>query len=138
MMEQERQGHEHGGGASVERALEEVREAEHELEKARHAEEVAEVRIEKAVHDLERAEREGPRTVDLIVNTRAKPWSAETIDYDQVVSLAALPLPQGQNPGFTIVYEDGPGRNPMGTLVAGHSARVKNEMVFHVTPTNRS
>lgn len=132
------QDHGHGGGTPVERALEEVREAEHELERVHHAEELAEEHLKKAVHDLERAEHDQPRTVDLIINTRAKPWPEETISYDQVVALAALPLPQGQNPGFTIVYEDGPGKNRTGTLIAGQSVRVKNEMVFHVTPTNRS
>lgn len=137
-MEQERQGHEHGSDTPIERALEEVREAEHELEEAHRTEEVAEEHLKKAVHDLEKAEHDKPRTVDLIINTRAKPWSEETINYDQVVALAALPLPQGQNPSFTIIYEDGPGKNPSGTLVAGQSVRVKNEMVFHVTPTNRS
>lgn len=137
-MGQERDEHEHQGNSPVERALDEVREAEHELRKAHHEEEVAEEHLKKAVHDLEKAEHDRPRTVDLIINTRAKPWAEETINYDQVVALAALPLPQGQNPGFTIVYEDGPGRNPTGTLVTGQSVRVKNEMVFHVTPTNRS
>ena len=137
-MEQEHQVHEHGGGTPVESALEEVREAEHELEKALHAEEAAEEHLKKAVRDLEKAEHDKPGTIDLIINTRAKPWSEERINYDQVVALAALPLPQGQNPGFTIIYEDGPGKNPSGTLVAGQSVHVKNEMVFHVTPTNRS
>jgi hypothetical protein len=106
--------------------------------KAHHAEEVAEEHLEKAVHDLERVEHDKPHTVDLIINTRAKPWSEGAIDYDQVVALAALPLPQGPNPGFTIIYEDGPDKNPSGTLVASQSVYVKNEMVFHVTPTNRS
>ncbi len=137
-MDEERQGHEHGGGGPVDRALEEVREAERELERAHRADELAEEHLEEAVHDLEKAEHDKPRTVDLIINTRAKSWAEETVSYDQVVALAALPLPQGQNPGFTIVYEDGPSKNPTGTLIAGQSVRVKNEMVFHVTPTNRS
>jgi|SRR6516165_9477991 hypothetical protein len=137
-MDQEDQGREHGSGTEIERALEEVREAQHELEKAHRAEELAEEHVKKAVHDLEEAEHDKRRIVDLIINTRAKPWSETTINYDQVVALAALPLPQGQNPGFTIIYEDGPGKNPSGTLIAGQSVHVKNEMVFHVTPTNRS
>ena len=134
--------HDKGGGADgslpIERALEEVREAEHELEQAHLTEESAEKHLKKAVHDLEKAEHEKPRPVDLIINTRSKPWSEEKISYDQVVALAALPLPPGQNPGFTIVFEDGPGKNPTGTLIAAQSVSVKNEMVFHVTPTNRS
>ena len=137
-MEQEREGHKHGDGTEIESALEEIREAGRELEKAHHSEEVAEEHLNKAMHDLDKAEHDKPRAVDLIINTRAKPWAEETISYDQVVTLAALPLPQGQNPGFTIVYEDGPGKNSTGTLIAGQSVRVKNEMVFHVTPTNRS
>lgn len=136
-MKQEGQDHMHGGGTPIERALREG-EAEHEVEKAHHAKELAEEHLDKAVHDRKKAEHDQPHTVDLIVNTRAKPWSERTISYDQVVALAALPLPQGQNPGFTVVYEDGPGKNPTGTLIAGQSVRVENEMVFHVTPTNRS
>jgi len=137
-MDHERKDHQHGPHTPVERALEEVHEVERELERAHHAEEVSEEHLKKAVHDLEEAVHQKPHTIELIINTRAKPWTGETISYEQVVALAALPLPPGQNPGFTIIYEDGPGKNPTGTLIAGHSVRVKNEMVFHVTPTNRS
>lgn len=91
-MDHERKDHQHGAHTPVERALEEVHEAERELETAHHVEEVAEEHLKKAVHDLEEAVHRKPHTVELIINTRAKPWTGETISYEQVVALAALPL----------------------------------------------
>jgi len=76
--------------------------------------------------------------VTIVVNGREKTWTHETISYEQLVALAGVPLPSGPNPGFTITYHNGPAHHPDATLTEGHSVKVKNDMVFNVTPTNRS
>jgi hypothetical protein len=76
--------------------------------------------------------------VTIIVNGKDKHWSEERISYDQVVKLSGEPLPTGPDPGFTVTYFDGPHDKPDGSLTEGHSVKVKNHMVFNVTPTNRS
>jgi Multiubiquitin len=85
-------------------------------------------------HDHEHREHE----VTIIVNGKEKHWSAERISYDQLVKLSGEPLPPGPDPGFTITYFDGPHDKPEGSVTEGHSVKVKNHMVFNVTPTNRS
>ena len=39
---------------------------------------------------------------------------------------------------FTVTYDDGPRENPHGSLIEGQSVKIKNGMVFNVTPTIRS
>jgi hypothetical protein len=75
--------------------------------------------------------------VTIIVNGRAKKWDKETISYQELVTLSGLPLPGGPNPGFTITYHNGPDHTD-GSVVPGHSVRVRDGMIFNVTPTNQS
>lgn len=74
----------------------------------------------------------------IIVNGKEKHWTKERIDYDELVKLSGEPLPPGPDPGFTITYFDGPHDKPEGSVTLGHSVKVKEGMVFNVTPTNRS
>jgi hypothetical protein len=76
--------------------------------------------------------------VTIIINGKEKHWSEERISYDELVKLSGEPLPPGPNPGFTITYFDGPHEKPDGSVTEGSSVKVKNHMVFRVTPTNRS
>jgi hypothetical protein len=76
--------------------------------------------------------------VTIIINGRPKTWTKDEISYAEVVALAALPLPPGEDPGFTVTYRNGQGNKPEGTLTEGHSVKVKDGMIFNVTPTNRS
>jgi hypothetical protein len=116
-------------------ALKEVRAAEHELAGARELEKRAESHLEKAIEDLEHHK---PKEIQIIVNGRKRPWAEEKISYEELVKIANLPLPPGPNPGFTITFHDGPHDRPNGTLIAGHSVKVVDCMVFNVTPTNQS
>jgi hypothetical protein len=80
----------------------------------------------------------GHHHLTLIINGKEKPWSEEQINYDQLVQLSGEPLPAGPDPGFTVTYFNGPRDTPEGALTEGHSVKVKTDMVFNVTPTNRS
>lgn len=75
--------------------------------------------------------------VTIVVNGRAKKWTKDTISYDDLVGLSGLPLPSGPNPGFTITFHNDP-QHSDGTVVPGQSVKVRNGMVFNVTPTNQS
>ena len=75
--------------------------------------------------------------VTIVVNGRAKKWMNEKISYDELVAASGLPLPSGPNPSFTIIYHNGPEHSD-GTVMPGQSIKVRNGMVFNVTPTNQS
>ncbi|MCL4473903.1 MAG: multiubiquitin domain-containing protein [Actinobacteria bacterium] len=60
------------------------------------------------------------------------------ISYDRVVDLA-FPGERGEpNKMFTVTYKRGPSKNEQGSLVEGASVKIKNKMIFDVTPTTRS
>jgi hypothetical protein len=60
------------------------------------------------------------------------------ISYERVVDLA-FPDECGQsNKSYTVTYKRGPSKNEQGTLIEGTSVKIKNKMIFDVTPTTRS
>jgi len=74
---------------------------------------------------------------EVIVNTKKHRVEEPQIDFDSVVKLAypTSPTPTSE---YTVTYRHGPHQNPQGALYPGQSVIVKNEMVFNVTPTNKS
>jgi len=58
------------------------------------------------------------------------------LSFEEIVILTRLP--HDENTIFTITYSKGQGHHPQGQLVEGDSVRLKDGMVFNVTPTNRS
>lgn len=81
----------------------------------------------------------GPhREFIIIVNGQRKTVSTVRVTYEQVVALAYPTPPSGQDLLYAVTYDNGPHCNPEGTLSAGQSVKVKNGMIFNVTPTNKS
>jgi hypothetical protein len=78
------------------------------------------------------------RAIDIIVNGEKKEVVELRLSFDEVVKLAYPTPPAGQNIMFTITYRKGPPKNPKGDLLEGETVRVKNGMIFDVTPTDRS
>ena len=79
-----------------------------------------------------------PKMVTIIVNTRKHTVDKNRdISFEEVVALACPDVPTGGNVGFTVMYQRAHG-NKDGTLVAGQSVRVKEGMIFDVTPTDCS
>ena len=76
------------------------------------------------------------KTVTIYVNTKAKEWPKnDDISYTQVVGLSGLPT----GPGMTYLVDYHKGENPnKGTLVEGQSVKVKEGMIFDVTPADKS
>jgi len=79
------------------------------------------------------------KTVTIIVNGRERSWAKNAeISYEEVVRLAFENPPMGDDVQHTVQYTRGEGHRPTGALVEGQSVKVKEGMVFDVTPTNRS
>ena len=81
------------------------------------------------------ASAEHTQTMTIVVNTRPQHWVEKKISFEQVVELAFPGQPY--DPAGTLVeYSSGHGQDH--PLRAGHSAEVKDGMVFDVEPANRS
>jgi hypothetical protein len=74
----------------------------------------------------------------IVVNAQKKEVAEPKLTFDDVVKLAFPVPPEGQNILFTIKYRKGPAVNPKGSLLEDQSVRVKDGMIFDVTPTDRS
>jgi hypothetical protein len=79
-----------------------------------------------------------PKTYTIYVNGQEKTVTTKTVTYEEIVKLA-FPNPiTGQNIIYTVGYEDGPHKNPSGSLMPGGTVYVKDGMIFDVTPTDKS
>ncbi len=78
------------------------------------------------------------KSFTVIVNGREKTVTANELTFNQVVALAFDNPPTGPNIEFTITYRRGEGHKPEGTLAEGGSVKVKDGMIFNVTPTDKS
>jgi Multiubiquitin len=77
------------------------------------------------------------KTYTLYVNGQTKTVTNKRETYDQIAALA-YPTPPAPDTTFTVTYDNGPHQNPHGLLEQGQTVKVKNGMVFNVTPTIRS
>jgi Multiubiquitin len=80
----------------------------------------------------------GHSKTTIIVNTREKEIEGKVITYDQIVALAFENPPSGENIEITIAYRDGHGPDKEGTLKPGETVRIKKDMIFDVTATDKS
>lgn len=80
----------------------------------------------------------GQSATTIIVNTREKTVQGKTVTYDQIVALAFETIPSGENIEITVLYRDGPGPEKEGTLLPDGSVRIKKDMIFDVTATDKS
>lgn len=78
------------------------------------------------------------RQVEIFVNTRPHVVTAAEISFDTVVKLAYPTPPPGQRIEYDVTYRHGPPEHPKGTLLEGHSVRIRNGMTFNVTATDKS
>ena len=74
----------------------------------------------------------------IVVNGTEKTVYQDELSFDDLVKLAFDPVPTGPNVGFTITYRRGHGDKPEGSLEPGQSVKIKDGMIFNVTPTDRS
>ena len=79
-----------------------------------------------------------PKATEIVVNGQKKEVAGKEISYGQVVNLA-FENPWG-NPNviYTVTYSRGHDDKPQGSLVDGQSVKIKKDMVFNVTRTDKS
>jgi Multiubiquitin len=80
----------------------------------------------------------GRKEITIIVNGRKKMVTKKRLTFDEIVRLAFDPVPVGPNIMFTITYRNGPRANPEGSLMEGASVKIREGMIFDVTPTDKS
>ena len=80
----------------------------------------------------------GQSETTIIVNTREKTVPGKIVTYDQIIALAFETIPSGENVEITVLFRDGPGSDKEGTLVPNGSVRIKKDMIFDVTATDKS
>lgn len=76
--------------------------------------------------------------VRVIVNSKPKDWSRNTISFDDVVILAYGKISTDPNVIYTVNYINGVPSKPEGSMLKGDVISVKNKMIFNVTETNKS
>jgi len=74
----------------------------------------------------------------IVVNGKRKEVSRRRQSYWEVVKLAFPEAVPSENIIYTINYARGPHANPEGSMVEGQNVKIKDNMVFYVTPTDRS
>ena len=78
------------------------------------------------------------KEITIIVNGTPHEWLLGEITYAQVVTLDVPDYPQHPEITYSVKYKDGPSHKPEGTLSPGGSVRVKDGMIFSVSPTGQS
>ena len=74
----------------------------------------------------------------IIVEATPHQWLKPTISYMEVVTLFDPSYPQHPDITYSVTFKRGPGVRPEGILVPGASVKVKDCMVFNVSPTGQS
>jgi hypothetical protein len=79
------------------------------------------------------------KTVAIVVNGTEHEWPKnDDITYAQVVTLDVPDYPQHPEITYSVKYKNGHGNKPEGTLSPGGSVKVKDGMIFSVSPTGQS
>ncbi|OGS23434.1 MAG: hypothetical protein A2297_01290 [Elusimicrobia bacterium RIFOXYB2_FULL_48_7] len=87
---------------------------------------------------MEKEKHPHEKEYTIIVNSREKTWNEKEISYQEVIVLAFGSYSADPNMVYTITYAKGEESRPKGSMVKGVSVKVKNGMIFNVTPTNKS
>ena len=81
---------------------------------------------------------EDHKTVTIVVEGTPHKWPGEYITYTQVVTLEVPDYAQNPQITYTVTYKRGPRDKPEGTLSRGGSVKVRERMIFSVSPTGQS
>lgn len=82
--------------------------------------------------------KEDKRTVTIIVEGTPHEWPKTEITYAEVVTLEVPDYPQHPEITYSVKYKRGQGEKPEGILSPGGSVKVKEGMIFSVSPTGQS
>ncbi len=81
---------------------------------------------------------ETKKTITIIVDGTPHEWPKGEITYAEVVTLEFPEFPQHPEITYTVKFKKGHGDKPEGILSPGASVKVKEGMVFSVSPTGQS
>ena len=81
---------------------------------------------------------EEKKTVTIIVEATPHQWPKDEITYTEVVKLEFPDYTEGSGVNYSVKYKRGQGAKPEGTLAPGASVKVKEGMIFNVSPTGQS
>lgn len=88
---------------------------------------------------MQEKEKAQEKTVTIIVNGRQKEVNQKEISFEDVINLAFDNAPPtGENIVITVTFSRGDEGRKEGSLMPGDSVKVKKEMVFDVTATDKS
>lgn len=82
--------------------------------------------------------KEDKKTVTIIVEGTPHEWPKTEISYVEVVTLEVPDYAQHPEITYSVKYKRGHGDKPEGILAPGGSVRVKEGMIFSVSPTGQS
>jgi Xaa-Pro aminopeptidase len=82
--------------------------------------------------------KEDKRTVTIIVEGTPHEWLKTEITYEEVVTLEVPDYAQHPEITYSVKYKRGHGDKPEGILSPGGSVKVKEGMIFSVSPTGQS
>lgn len=119
-----------------EHALEHLKKAEHDLERAHSAEHLAEDEIRKAEHEIEEAAAH--RNTEIIVNSRPREIHGHIATFEQVVQLAFPGGSADKNTIYSMTYRHAASHPHASELGPGGKVEVKKGTIFNVTRTIRS
>lgn len=78
------------------------------------------------------------KQVTIIVNGTPEKVEKDEITYNEVVTFAFPDFPQHPERNYSVKYKRGHGEKPEGILSPGGTVKVKDQMIFDVTPTGQS
>lgn len=78
------------------------------------------------------------KTVTIVVEATQHEWPKDEITYAEVVTLEFPDYPQHPDINYSVTYHRGHGDKPEGILPPAGSVKVKEGMVFNVSPTGQS
>ncbi len=78
------------------------------------------------------------KKVTIVVNGEPFEVEKDEISYAEVVTLAFPDYPQHPEVTYSVKYKKGHGNKPEGVLAPGGTVKVKDEMIFNVSPTGQS
>lgn len=78
------------------------------------------------------------KKVTIVVNGDPFEVEKDEISYAEVVTLAFPEYPQHPEVTYSVKYKRGHGNKPEGVLAPGGTVKVKDEMIFNVSPTGQS
>jgi hypothetical protein len=79
-----------------------------------------------------------PREITIVVNGTPHEWPKPEITYAEVVTLDVPDYPKHPEIIYSVTYKKGHSHKPEGILSPGASVKVREGMVFNVSPTGQS